>query len=398
MAAIISEAEMTTAINEAFAQDFGDMEDSRSDEIPMECKVEKLRLSFEPKNKCVNEVKDMNEFVMSYFESLNHMSRRIITEQREVMTECGSNWGQLSPEEQDKLIDDRMLGPKVKKHYYLGDTFSTRKPVWFPVLRLAHGISGSENSFNPRDSIASVTEMHSKDQFSAPWSWETKSQQDLSLLQEGELEEQLKLALESDLKEINTMSTVEFKRQVLYNELETRSKGTSQSGSISGSEPLSRKEFIFEVTKHSFPNSEQGSKASLSSLSSVPKGSKGSLASTTPPKGSKSSLLSSTPPKGSKSSLLSTTPPKGSKSSLVSSDTPPRQSAAKLNLGSEARTQDKKTSLMSTILVDSMPAQEESTAKPLENKGSVDHTNGLTELSDDVASNANDLMAFLQNW
>lgn len=240
--------------------------------------------------------------------------------------------------------------------------------------------------------------MHSKDQFSAPWSWETKSQQDLSLLEEGELEEQLKLALESDLKEINTMSTVEFKRQVLYNELETRSKGTSQSGSISGSEPLSRKEFIFEGTKHSFPNSEQGSKASLSSLSSVPKGSKCSLASTTPPKGSKSSLLSSTPPKGSKSSLLSTTPPKGSKSSLVSSDTPPRQSAAKVNLGSELRTQDKKTSLMSTILVDSMPAQEESTAKPLENKGSVDHTNVLTELSDDVASNANDLMAFLQNW
>lgn len=251
----------------------------------------------------------------------------------------------------------------------------------------------------------------------------------------------MKVALESDLKEINTMSTVEFKRQVLYNELETRSKGTSQSGSISGSEPLSRKEFIFEGTKHSFPNSEQGSKASLSSLSSVPKGSKGSLTSTTPPKGSKSSLLSSTPPKGSKSSLLSTTPPKGSKSSLVSSDTPPRQSAAKLNLGSEARTQDKKTSLMSTIFVDSMPAQEESTAKPLENKVSVDHTNvslhahycflenfpftpekpclfsaivgfctcgypysfvdilqGLTELSDDVASNANDLMAFLQNW
>lgn len=253
----------------------------------------------------------------------------------------------------------------------------------------------------------------------------------------------MKLALESDLKEINTMSTAEFKRQVLYNELETRSKGTSQSGSISGSEPLSRKEFIFEGTKHNFPNSEQGSKASLSSLSSVPKGSKGSLASTTPPKGSKSSLLSSTPPKGSKSSLLSTTPPKGSKSSLVSSDTPPRQSAAKVNLGSEACPHDKKTTLVSTILVDSMPTQEESTSEPLENKGSVDNTSvslisyallfsgkfsftpekpclffvivgcctleypyssfidvlqELTGLSVDVASNSNDLMAFLQNW
>ena len=101
----------------------------------------------------------MSEYVLSYFVSLNHVSRRIITEQREVMAEQGSKWDKLSPEEQDKLIDQRMVGPKVRKQYYLDDSFSTRKPVWFPVLRLAHGISGSEeaSAFNPRDSIASVT-------------------------------------------------------------------------------------------------------------------------------------------------------------------------------------------------------------------------------------------------
>ena len=157
MATIISEAEVTAAIEKAFAENFDDMEDSSSVDLPIESKIERLRLSFEPKNKYVTEVKDMNEYVMSYFESLNHMSRRIITEQKEVIAECGSKWDQLSPEEQDKLIDDRILGPKVKKHYYVDDTFSTRKPVWFPVLRLAHGISGSENSFNPRDSVASVS-------------------------------------------------------------------------------------------------------------------------------------------------------------------------------------------------------------------------------------------------
>lgn len=157
MAAIISEAEVTAAIEEALAEDFDDMEESSTEETATEPKIERLKYSFEPKNKYVKEVEDMNEYVLSYFESLNHMSKRIITEQREVMAECGSKWDQLSPEEQDKLIDDRMLDPKVKKHYYVDETFSTRKPDWFPVLRLAHGISGSENSFNPRDSIASVT-------------------------------------------------------------------------------------------------------------------------------------------------------------------------------------------------------------------------------------------------
>ena len=158
MATIISETEVTAAIEQAFAEDFDDMEDSSADETPTEPKIETMRFSFEPKNKYVNEVEDMNEYVLSYFESLNHMSRRIITEQREVMAEQGGKWDKLSPDEQDKLIDERMVGPKVRKQYYLDDSFSTRKPDWFPVLRLAHGISGSEPStFNPRDSIASVT-------------------------------------------------------------------------------------------------------------------------------------------------------------------------------------------------------------------------------------------------
>lgn len=160
MAAIISEAEVTAAIEQAFAEDFDDMEESSADEAPSEPKIETMRFSFEPKNKYVSDVENMNEYVLSYFESLNHMSRRIVTEQREVMAEQGSKWDTLSPEEQDKLIDERMLDPNVRKHYYVDDTFSTRKPEWFPVLRLAHGISGSEPNtfqFNPRDSITSVT-------------------------------------------------------------------------------------------------------------------------------------------------------------------------------------------------------------------------------------------------
>ena len=177
------------------------------------------------------------------------------------------------------------------------------------------------------------------------------------MLEEGELEEQLKNALEADLNEISTLATSEFKRRAL-NDFETGSKGTSHSDSMPGSEPLSRKEFMFDGIKHSAASSRQGSKASLSSLASLPKGSKASLVSTTPPKGSKSSLVSTTPPKGSKSNLVSTTPPKGSKSNLAS-DMPLRGSAGKVNPTSETLPQESNTSFSSTLASEPSSQKEE---------------------------------------
>ncbi|XP_058947248.2 uncharacterized protein C1orf198 homolog [Pocillopora verrucosa] len=408
MAAIISEAEVAAAIEQAFAERIDEMEESIVDETTNEQKVPTMQCSFEPKNKYVSGVENMNEYVLSYFESLNHMSRRIITEQREVMAEQGNKWDNLSPDEQDKLIDERMVSPKVKKHYYLDDSFSTRKPDWFPVLRLAHGISGSEEpgNFNPRDSITSVTEIHSKDQFSSPWSWETRSQQDLHLLEEGELEEQLKRALEADLETLNTVIVpVEVKTEKQHDS-DTDSKDTSISRSLPGSEPLSRKEFLLEGQKFSPSNSTQGSKGSLAST--PPKGSKASLISETPPKGSKGSLASDIPPGLNKRNLLSDTPSKGSKTSLasetnskenrgnplsdtlpkenhssVAKETPQKKDASKLNLESEMPQS-------SAVSKSSSPKEQNDSkeAAPAETK----------EVDIGTASNSNDLLAFLVNW
>lgn len=196
------------------------------------------------------------------------------------------------------------------------------------------------------------------------------------MLEEGELEEQLKVALEADLNEISTLASAEFKRRALY-DFETRSKGTSHSGSIPGSEPLSRKEFsMFDDLKHSAPSSMQGSKASLSSLSSLPKGSKASLVSTTPPKGSKASLISTTPPKGSKGSLISTTPPKGSKSNLVS-DTPPKASAGKVNLASETPPQESSASFSSSLPTETSTKKEENDSQELKTPSAVTHVSTM---------------------
>ena len=190
------------------------------------------------------------------------------------------------------------------------------------------------------------------------------------MLEEGELEQELKTALETDLQEISTLASAEFKRRALH-DFETESKGTSHSGSMPGSEPLSRKEFMFEALKHSPASSVQGSKGSLSSLSSVPKGSKASLASTTPPKGSKGSLVSTTPLKGSKSSLVSTTPPKGSKVNLAST-TPPKENISSLmsdttlkggadtvNVTPEAPPQQSNSSFSSSLLSEKQESDSE---------------------------------------
>lgn len=216
-----------------------------------------------------------------------------------------------------------------------------------------------------------------------------QSQQDLPLLEEGELEEQLKVSLEADLKEISTLASAEFKRRALC-DFETGSKGTSHSDSTPGSEPLSRKEFnMFDDLKHSAPSSMQGSKASLLSLSSLPKGSKASLVSNTPPKGSKASLISTTPPKGSKASLISTTPPKGSKGSLISrtppkgsksnlvSDTPPKASAGKVNLVSETPPQESSASFSSSLPTETSTKKEENDSQELKTPSAVTHVSTM---------------------
>lgn len=124
---------------------------SGDDKIVME------RCDFTPKNKNLEgqEVPDVHEYVLSYFESLNSMSRRIIAEHRQVIEENKTEWSQLSPEQQDRLIDDKIVDPKIRKKY--GDSNFDSKPEWFPVLKLAHGLSDSDRLNHPRDSIASVT-------------------------------------------------------------------------------------------------------------------------------------------------------------------------------------------------------------------------------------------------
>ncbi|XP_032221777.1 uncharacterized protein LOC5520745 [Nematostella vectensis] len=256
--------------------------DNIAADSPEECAIDDEnqvmeRCNFMPENKNIEDVKDMDEYVLSYFESLNSMSRRIIAEQREVIQENKGKWERLSPEEQDKLIDDRLVDPRIRRKYGEDSYFRT-KPEWFPVLKLAHGLSDSEGNAinfapNPRDSIASVTltDLHSKDQFSSPWCWASRSQEDLRILEEGELEERLKKVTESEPEEIpKGPPLLEMFSRKKHIDFEALSKDSSPSGSAPGSDLFRRRDFL-EVDM----DTDGGSKGS--SVGSSTKGSKASL-------------------------------------------------------------------------------------------------------------------------
>lgn len=74
MVIIILEVEVIVVIEKVFVENFDDMEDLSFVDLLIEFKIERLRFFFELKNKYVIEVKDMNEYVMLYFELLNYMS------------------------------------------------------------------------------------------------------------------------------------------------------------------------------------------------------------------------------------------------------------------------------------------------------------------------------------
>lgn len=116
--------------------------------------VKKEKCNFYPDASDLEEVSKMDDFVLSYFESMNSMARRIIAEEREVIKEHGKKWNSLTLDEQEKIIDDRLIKPEVRKLYGTESNCES-KPKWFPVLKLSHGITDPSDA--RRTSIISVT-------------------------------------------------------------------------------------------------------------------------------------------------------------------------------------------------------------------------------------------------
>uniref|UniRef100_A0A8C2I8K0 Chromosome 1 open reading frame 198 n=1 Tax=Cyprinus carpio TaxID=7962 RepID=A0A8C2I8K0_CYPCA len=109
---------------------------------------------------------------LEYFSSINPMARKIMEEREKIKERYGATWDQMSPVEQDTAIDDGMLDPRIRARYAM-HRVEREELVCFPKLLLQTGQKTVH--FGEED-------LTWQDEHSAPFSWETKSQMEFSII------------------------------------------------------------------------------------------------------------------------------------------------------------------------------------------------------------------------
>uniref|UniRef100_A0A8C1UKM8 Chromosome 1 open reading frame 198 n=1 Tax=Cyprinus carpio TaxID=7962 RepID=A0A8C1UKM8_CYPCA len=109
---------------------------------------------------------------MEYFSSINSMARKIMEEREKIKERYGSAWDQMSPVEQDTAIDDGMLDPRIRARYAM-HRVEREELTCYPKLLIQTGQKTVH--FGEED-------LTWQDEHSAPFSWETKSQMEFSII------------------------------------------------------------------------------------------------------------------------------------------------------------------------------------------------------------------------
>lgn len=121
--------------------------------------------------------KERNRF--AYFSSLNSMAKKIMQDKERVRQRYGSQWEKMPPKEQDEAIDKSIVDPEVQKRYALHRGAADTQPAsCYPVLKTQSGQKVVH--FGEED-------ITWQDEHSAPFSWETRSQMELSVASGQEL-------------------------------------------------------------------------------------------------------------------------------------------------------------------------------------------------------------------
>ncbi|PVD25410.1 hypothetical protein C0Q70_13066 [Pomacea canaliculata] len=109
--------------------------------------------------------------ILSYFASFNHISKKIALREKSLIKYLGNRWTKYSPEQQEELLNDLYVPYSIRQLYpsKASDKEGNEKmkQCW-PVLKLSSG-----------EKIMIWTW---RDEHSGPFSWKSKSQQDLTLL------------------------------------------------------------------------------------------------------------------------------------------------------------------------------------------------------------------------
>lgn len=114
----------------------------------------------------------MDAKALDYFCRINPLARKIIDDQKLLQDAVGNEWNKLDWQKQEELLDDLMVDISVREKY-AGIEKSHTYPSSFPNYKIETGekiIVDFENDF-----------WTWQDEHSSPFSWRTKSQQDLTL-------------------------------------------------------------------------------------------------------------------------------------------------------------------------------------------------------------------------
>lgn len=110
---------------------------------------------------------------MDYFASINPLARKIVHETRLAKHILNEEWGELEWKKQEEALDDFFVDRSVREKY-ISSTKDNHYAMSFPKLYIQ---SGEKIIVDMDSDIWSWQDVHS-----APFSWKSKSQQDLNLL------------------------------------------------------------------------------------------------------------------------------------------------------------------------------------------------------------------------
>uniref|UniRef100_A0A1A7Y4J4 Chromosome 1 open reading frame 198 n=1 Tax=Iconisemion striatum TaxID=60296 RepID=A0A1A7Y4J4_9TELE len=114
----------------------------------------------------------MEEKKFEYFSSINSMAKKIMQEREKIKADYGSSWETMTPQEQDNAIDNSMMDPHIRARYAMHKV-DRDEVVCYPKLLIQTGQKIVH--FGDED-------ITWQDEHSAPFSWETKSQLEFSLI------------------------------------------------------------------------------------------------------------------------------------------------------------------------------------------------------------------------
>ncbi|XP_071496158.1 uncharacterized protein [Diadema antillarum] len=129
----------------------------------------------------------MEEVCDDYFSSINPMAYKIIEEKRKCMEKNKRNWERLTQDEKDSLLDEWFIDPDLKIRYEirlhgkLPDN-DNKIPDTFPRLKVQGGTRTVQFTEHEDGGQGKETTITWRDEFSGPFSWETKCQQDLPMM------------------------------------------------------------------------------------------------------------------------------------------------------------------------------------------------------------------------